>query len=311
MRAVFFGTPDLAVPALEAVAARHEVAAVVCQPDKPQGRSSRLVPPPTKVWAEVHGIAVAQPKTLNDGRFESWLRDQRPDACPLVAYGRILKQPILDVPPHGFINMHPSMLPEYRGPSPIQTAILDGKTRTGITIMRLDPGMDSGDVILQEEIDIRPADTTLSLSQRLGEIGAGLLVKALDLIEQGRATFTPQDHARATVTRIYSKEDGRIRWEMPARRIHNLVRAAVPWPVAHCLFRGEVCRVYKTEVVDETASAEPGTVTHVDKDRMLVATGEGQIAILEFQAPGKKPMPMGDYLRGHEIKVGEQFENLA
>ena len=308
MRAVFFGTPELAVPSLEAVAGRHELAAVVCQPDKPQGRSSRLVPPPTKVWAESHGVAVAQPNALNDGRFESWLREQRPDVCPLVAYGRILKQPVLDVPAHGFINVHPSMLPEYRGPSPIRTAILEGKMRTGITIMRLDAGTDSGDIILQKEVEIRPDDTTLSLSQRLGEIGAGLLVEALDLIEQGRATFTPQDHARATVTRMYGKEDGRILWELPARRIHNLVRAAVPWPVAHCLFHGEVCRIHKAEVVAENAAAVPGTVTRVEKGRVVVAAGEGQVAILEFQAPGKKPVGMGDYLRGREIKVGERFD---
>lgn len=311
MRAVFFGTPELAVPSLDAVAGRHELVALVCQPDKPQGRSSRPVPPPTKVWAESHGVAVTQPTALNDGRFESWLREQRPDVCPLVAYGRILKQPILDVPAHGFINMHPSLLPEYRGPSPIQTAILDGKTRSGITIMRLDAGMDTGDIILQKELEIRPDDTTLSLSHLLGDIGAALLVEALDLIDQGRATFTPQDHARATVTRMYGKEDGRIRWEMPARRIHNLVRAAIPWPVAHCLFHGDVCRIHKTELVDEPAGAAPGTVTRVEKDRVVVATGEGQLAILEFQAPGKKPMPIGDYLRGHPIQLGERFENVA
>jgi methionyl-tRNA formyltransferase len=311
VRAVFFGTPELAVPSLEAVAVRHDLVALVCQPDKPQGRSSRLAPPPTKVWAESHGVAVAQPAALNDGRFESWLREQRPDVCPLVAYGRILKQPILDVPAHGFINVHPSVLPEYRGPSPIQTAILDGKTRTGITIMRLDAGTDSGDIVLQKEIEIRPDDTTRSLSQRLGGMGAQLLAEALDLIEQGRATFTPQDHARATVTRMYGKDDGRIRWELPARRIHNLVRAAIPWPVAHCLFRGEVCRIHKTEPVDEPAAAPPGTVTRVEKDRVAVATGEGQLAVLEIQAPGKKPMPMADYLRGHQVKVGDTFEDIA
>ena len=299
------------MPSLDAVAGRHELVALVCQPDKPQGRSSRPAPPPTKVWAESHGVAVMQPMALNDGRFESWLREQRSDVCPLVAYGRILKQPILDVPRHGFINMHPSMLPEYRGPSPIQTAILDGKTRTGITVMRLDAGTDSGDVILQKEVEIAPDDTTLSLSHRLGEVGAGLLVEALDLIDQGRATFTPQDHARATVTRMYGKEDGRIRWEMAARRIHNLVRAAIPWPVAHCLYHGEVCRVHKTEPIDEPAGSAPGTVMRVEKDRVVAATGEGQLAILEFQAPGKKPMPMGDYLRGHEIEAGERFEDIV
>lgn len=311
MRAVFFGTPELAVPPLEVVAGRHQLVAVVCQPDKPQGRSKRLVAPPTKVWAEAHGVPVAQPKALNDGRFEAWLREQRPDVCPLVAYGRILKQPILDVPPHGFINLHPSLLPEYRGPSPIQTAILEGRTRTGVTVMRLDAGMDTGDIILQKEMEILPDDTTLSLSERVAELGAALLVEALDLIEQGRTTFTPQDHGRATVTRMYTKEDGRIRWELPARQIDNLVRAAVPWPVAHCRFRGEVVRIHKTEPVEEPADAAPGTVTRVEKDRVVAAAGEGQLAILEIQAPGKKPMAMADYLRGHEVKLGERFEDVG
>ncbi len=309
MRIVFFGTPELAVPSLEGVARAHEVAAVVCQPDKPQGRSNKLVPPPVKVWAEEHGIAVAQPTALNDGTFERWLRDLQPDLCALVAYGRLLKQPILDIPHHGFLNMHPSLLPRHRGPSPIQTAILCGDTETGVTIMRLDAGMDTGDMLLQERAPIAPDDTTASLTERLASFGAELLVRGIGLVASGEAVFTPQDPAAATVTRRYEKQDGRIRWAASAREIHNLVRAAVPWPVAHCMFHGEVCRIHKTAPLDELTSAEPGVVMRVERDRIVVAAGSGALAVLEVQVPGKRAMAVSDFLRGHSVAAGESLED--
>lgn len=311
MRAVFFGTPDLAVPALAAVAARHDVTAVVCRPDRPHGRSKKPVPPSTKVWAAEHGIPVTQPTKLNDGTFEAWLKEQAPEVCPLAAYGRILKQPILDVPVYGFINVHPSLLPRHRGPSPIHTAILEGDEVTGVSIMRLDAGMDTGDILLQEEAPIAPDDTTASLSERLAKLGAELLVQGLELIASGRAEFRPQDHARATVTKQFEKADGRIQWAEPAARIHNLVRAAFPWPVAHCLHSGEVCRIHKTEVVHEAADATPGAVVRVEKDRVQVATGDGLLAILVFQAPGKRAMSMADFLLGRAIRVGDRFESIT
>lgn len=309
MRLVFFGTPALAVPSLSALSQRHDVAAAVCQPDRPQGRSKQPVPPPVKEWAHEHGIPVTQPVKLNDGTFETWLREQAPEVCVLVAYGRILKQAILDVPPHGFINLHPSLLPRRRGPSPIQTAILKGDSVTGITIMRLDAGTDTGDILLQESAPIEPDDTSESLSHRLGTLGAELLVRALDQIATGTAVFTPQDHARATYTKRYEKTDGRIDWSLAAVDIHNLVRAAIPWPVAHCTFKGETCRIHKTMILDERTEAAPGTVTRVEKDRVVAATGQGQLAILVFQAPGKRAMPMTDFLRGHAIHVGDRFES--
>lgn len=312
MRIVFLGTPELATPSLAAVAGRHEVTAVVCQPDKPQGRSAKLVAPPTKVWAEAHGVVCVQPTKLNDGTFEAWLREQAPDVCVLVAYGRILKQPILDVPRYGFLNMHPSLLPRHRGPSPIQTAILCGDDVTGVAVMRLDAGMDTGDILLREEYPILPEDTTASLSERLAHAGAEALVRALDLVESGTAVFIPQPTEGVTITRLYTKEDGRIRWGQSARDISNLVRAAVPWPVAHCRFRGDVCRIHRVSVINESVgtSVTPGTVIDVDRCRVHVATGKGQIAIDVFQAPGKKTMPIADFLRGQPITPGERFEDL-
>lgn len=310
LRTVFFGTPELAVPCLAAVAAAHEVTAVVCQPDKPKGRGKKLEAPPVKVWAEAHGIPVHQPEKLNDGAFEAWLRGQRPDVCVLAAYGRILKQPILDVPPHGFLNLHPSLLPKHRGASPIRSAILEGADQTGVTIMRLSMEMDAGDILLQQPEPILPDDDAETLTARLAEKGAKLMVNALALVESGNAVFTPQDHAAATFTKMFTKEDGRIRWERSARDIQNLVRAALPWPVAQTGFRGEVYRILKAVAVTGDREAAPGTVVEVQKDRLLVATGAGMLAVLEVQVPGKKAMPVEAFLRGHRIEPGERFEDV-
>lgn len=309
MRIVFLGTPELAVPSLAAVAARHVVAAVVCQPDKPQGRSKQLVPPPVKVKAGELGIPVHQPVKLNDGAFESWLREQEPEACVLVAYGRILKQPILDVPKHGFLNMHPSLLPRYRGPSPIFAAVRAGDEVTGITIMRLDAGMDTGDILVQETAPIEPADTTETLSARLADHGASMLVRALDQLASGTAVFTPQDHSQATVTRMIGKKDGDIDWNRPADEIHNLVRAAVPWPVATAVFNSHPIRIHQTQAIAEPAVARPGTVEAVEKKRILLATGEGRLALLQLQAPGKRVMTAAEFLNGNAVHPGDRFES--
>lgn len=311
MRIVYFGTPELAVPALTAVAENHDVIAVVSQPDKPKGRSKKLAPPPVKTWALDHNIPVNQPVKLNDGTFEAWLKEQAPDVCCLAAYGRILKQPILDVPLYGFMNIHPSLLPCYRGVSPIQSAVLNGDTLTGVTIMRIDIGIDSGDIVLQKEEPILPDDTSGTLTDRLAQLGADMLIETLELIENGEATFTQQDHDKATHTEFFTKKHGRIVWAEPAHKINNLVRATNPWPVAHCNFRGQVCRIQKCSIVDDPTDASPGTVTKLEKDRVMVATGDGQIAIIEFQAPGKRAMAMTDYLRGHKIEIGECFEDIV
>ncbi|HOF42146.1 MAG TPA: methionyl-tRNA formyltransferase [Candidatus Hydrogenedentes bacterium] len=310
MRVVFFGTPELAVPSMAATAASHDLVALVCQPDRPKGRGKKLEPPPAKVWALEHQVPVAQPERLNDGAFEAWLRAQAPDICLIAAYGRILKQPILDVPRYGYLNMHPSLLPKYRGPSPIRTALLNGDDVTGITIMRLTLEMDSGDILLQEEQPILPEDNWITLSERLAAKGGELLVKGVDQIAAGTARFTPQDDSKALYCRMFEKADGRIRWGSPARTIHNLVRAAVPWPVAHCSYNGDVYRIHESEVVEGSWEEVPGTVLAVEKDRVLVATGDNALGILAIQAPGKRALPIRDFLAGRSIRAGERFEDL-
>jgi len=311
VRTVFFGTPEIAVPTLRAVEALHDVVAVVCQPDKPQGRSKRPVPPPVKVAAEKLGIPVHQPTKLNDGSFEAWLREQSPDVCTIAAYGRLLKQPLLDVPPLGWLNVHPSLLPKYRGPSPIRSAILNGDTETGVTIMRLVLEMDAGDIVMQEKVTIGENENAVELAGRLGMLGADLMLKSLRLLEAGEADFQPQDPKGVVECRMFEKADGRIAWSAPAVNIHNLVRAAQPWPVAHCLFHGEVYRIHETRLVDGAATSAPGTIEEIQNDRLIVATGGGQIAITGIQAPGKRAMNVTDYLRGHKLEAGDAFADIT
>jgi methionyl-tRNA formyltransferase len=310
MRIVFFGTPELAVPTLAALHQHHQVTAAVCQPDKPRGRGKTPESPPVKRFAEEHRIPVVQPAKLNDGAFETWLRDQAPDLCALVAYGRLLKQPILDVPAHGFLNVHPSKLPAYRGPAPIQGALLDGLTETAVTIMQLDAGMDSGPILLQEPLPIDPDDNAGTLTEKAGELGAKLMLEAIALIEAGHAAFTPQNDADATYTKLLEKKDGRIDWSQTAARIHHLIRAATPWPGAQTQLNGKPIRILRSRVIDDTAGA-PGEVVQADRSGLHVATGGGQLAILELQVAGKSPLGFVEFLNGARIAPGARFESLA
>lgn len=309
MRIVYFGTPALAVPTLAALAPDHEVAAVVTQPDRPRGRSGKPEPPEVKVWAEGRGLPVHQPEKLHDGTFESWLRAMRPELCVVAAYGRLLKQPVLDVPPCGWLNLHPSLLPRWRGPSPIQTAILEGDTITGVTIMRMVLEMDSGDIVLQESTPIGPNETADELSGRLAEMGAAAMSKAVGLLERNALSPVPQDPALVTMSTMFEKERGRIRWADPAKRIHDQARACNPWPAAQCLFRGQVCRILGTEPLSGTPGAEPGVIVEVCRDRLIAATGGGLLAVLRLQLPGKKPLDADAFLRGTPVQAGERFED--
>lgn len=310
MRTVFFGTPELAVPIVDAVHARHAVSAVVCQPDRPKGRSGRPSPPPVKVWAQERGIPVLQPETPNTEAFVQALRDLRPDMCVVAAYGRLVKQVLLDIPPLGWLNVHPSLLPRWRGPSPIQTSILEGDKETGVTIMRMTLEMDSGDLLEQRRTPIFPEETAENLTGRLAVMAAEMMPGQMDRVLDGTAVFTPQDPGRVTYCKMFRKNHGFIRWGGPAGRIHNRVRACVPWPAAQTLYNGQVCKILATRPEDGEAGAAPGTVVAAAADALRVATGDGILAILRFQAPGKKPLNMADFLRGHPIRPGERFEDI-
>ena len=310
MRIIFFGTPELALPSLSALAERHDVAGVVCQPDRPAGRSKKPVAPPVKKWSDEHGIDTTQPHKLNDGAFEAWLRAREPEVCALVAYGRLLKQPILDVPRFGFLNMHPSLLPKYRGPSPIQSAVLAGETLTGVTIMQIDAGMDSGDILMQKTLPIDQQDTAGSLSDKLATLGAEMMCVALESVASGNATYTPQEDTEATFTKMFKKEDGRIRWADSAVQIQNLVRAANPWPIAHCGFREKILRIHEARTVSGTATMSPGGIEQIASDGIVVATGEGRLALDVLQFPGKRALPVAEFMRGHRLTKDDRLEDI-
>jgi methionyl-tRNA formyltransferase len=308
MRIVFFGTADIAVPSLAALHQDHGVVAVVSQPDRPKGRSKKPEAPAVKQWALENGLEVLQPEKLNDGSFEAWLRDKNPDLCTLAAYGRLLKQPILDVPSRGWLNMHPSLLPRWRGPSPVQTALLAGDEETGVTIMRITLEMDAGDIVLQEKLSIGRSETAGELSRRAAELGGTLMSKAVTEMTEGVLEERSQDTALVTFSRMFQKDDGIIRWQEGARVIHRQILACNPWPVAQCMFKDRVLRILRSDYSDESADAAAGTVLHADKSGIYIATGEGQLIVQELQWAGKKALAVDAFLRGTPVQPGDQLQ---
>ena len=311
MRIVFFGTAEIAVPCLASLCTAHEIAAVVTQPDRPKGRSKKPDPPEVKVWALEHGLEVVQPEKLNDGNFERWLREKKPELCALAAYGRLLKQPILDVPLRGWLNMHPSLLPRWRGPSPVQTALLAGDDVTGVTIMRITLEMDAGNIVLQEKLPVGRTETAGELSRRAADLGGRLMAQAVAQMETGKLTEYPQEHDQATFSRMLQKEDGIIRWDREAASIHNQIRACNPWPVAHCLFRDRMLRLLRSDYSEKSHSALPGTVIQADRQGIVVATGKGCLTITELQWAGKNPLAVDAFLRGTPVRPGDCFQEVT
>lgn len=298
MRIIFMGSAELACPCLEALARlpSHEIVAVVTQPDKPKGRDLKLSPPPVKVTAEKLGLPVQQPAKMKDPAAQEALRALRPDLIAVVAYGQILPKAVLDLPSRGCINVHTSLLPRWRGASPIQHAILAGDPETGVTTMYLNEKMDEGDIILQRPEPIRPDDTSGVLHDRLAKIGAELLVETVLLENPPRR---PQDHTLTTYAKKLAKEDGRVDWTKPAVEIERLVRAFNPWPGAHTFVGDLMLKILCSGFVPGV-SAPPGTVL----PGFVVATGAGGLRILELQPAGKRRMSAEEFLRGHKIGAG-------
>lgn len=311
MRVVFFGTPEFAARSLrEVLASRHEVVAVVTQPDRPRGRGRKLSRSPVKDLALDAGLEpVLQPVTTTEPEFLSAVKALGADLFTVVAYGEILKRDVLGLPPHGAVNVHASLLPKYRGSSPIQAALLNRDEETGITTIYMDEGMDTGDIVLQEQVEIEPEDIAGTLHDRLAKVGARVLVRTLDEIEAGTAKHSPQDHSRATYTSKIRREDGLVDWSASSRAIHNRVRAMNPWPGAYTSWRDTTLRVLKTRVPSESEVAEhsPGTVLRSDESALEVCTGDGVVQLVEIQLPGGKPLGWREFLRGNQIEVGEQL----
>jgi methionyl-tRNA formyltransferase len=307
MRIVFFGTPAFAVASLQAlIQGRFTVAGVVTQPDKPQGRSrSELVPPPVKVAAQSQGIPVLQPIRPAGDVFTTSLRRLEPDLGIVVAYGHILRPEVLSIPPRGMINVHASLLPRYRGAAPVQHAILKGETETGISIMQMDEGLDSGPVLHRVATPIGPDETSGSLSNRLAEIGATALVEALSLMAGGLARPQPQDHSRATYAPKIDREMARVAWERDATTLARQVRAFDPAPGAWTMANGCMLKLFGAREVP--GAGEPGTVLAAG-DRMVVAAGRGAVAVNEVQPAGKTRLTVEAWVRGRGISPGQRLE---
>ena len=297
------GTPEFAVPSLQAlIESEDEVIAVVTQPDKPKGRGLEVAPPPTKVPAEIHGIHVLQPQKIKTDDFFNELKKFNPDLICVAAYGKILPKNILDLPPYGCANVHASLLPQYRGAAPINWAIIRGEKITGITTMKMDEGMDTGDMLLKKELPIEDEDTGETLSQKLSHIGAALLIETIKLLKEGKLNPIPQDHSQATYAPILKKEHGKIDWEKPAEEIKNLIRGTLPWPGAYTTLGGKPLKIYRARVSEGVG--KPGEVIKSDSWILKVATGKDALDILELQVEGGKRLKAEEFLRGRNIKEG-------
>ena len=309
MRILFMGTPDFAVASLRRlVEDGHEICGVFTQPDKPKNRGHKLAFSPVKEYALSQGLTVYQPTKLRDGTALELIRSLAPELTVVAAYGRILPEDILAAPKLGSINVHSSLLPKYRGAAPINWAVLNGDAVTGVTTMRMDEGLDTGDMILKEEVKIRADETGGSLFDRLSEVGAKLCVRTMEAIDAGTATYTPQDNSQATHTAKIYKEMGSIDWKQGAKEIECLIRGLDPWPSAYNRLGDKMLKIWKAQVVSEESGAEPGCIVKVEKDHILVQTGKGMLAIRELQLEGKKRMPVEAFLNGYEIEEGTYFK---
>lgn len=305
MRIVFMGTPDFAVPCLQRLLEDgHEVPAVFTQPDKPVGRHAVLTPPPVKQLALSHGIPVYQPTKMRDGTVAALLRELAPDCLVVVAYGRILPQEILDVPPRGCVNIHGSLLPRYRGAAPIQWSVIRGETVTGVTSMFMDAGMDTGDIIDTLTTPIGENDTAGELFERLAPLGARLLSTTLAAIADGTVTRRPQNDAEATMAPMLEKAMGRLDLTRPAQELHNQVRGMNPWPGAFCTAGGKTLKIHETRVA--AGSGAPGTLLCADP--VTVACGEGALQLVTVQPEGKPRMAAEAWLRGARLPQGARLE---
>lgn len=304
MKIIFMGTPDFAVPCLEKlIEAGHEIPAVFTQPDKPRGRKMVMTPPEVKVCAMDHGLTVFQPKTLRDGEAMKIIEEIRPDCIVVAAYGKILPKEILDLPRYGCINVHGSLLPKYRGSAPIQWSVINGEKETGVTIMQMAEGVDTGDMLYQKAIPIQIDDTAESMFDKLSVLGGEMIAEALDKLERGELRAEKQDETLATHAPMLDKTISEINWHKSALEVHNLVRGLYSWPIAQTTLHGKRLKIYRTSL--GKGSGEAGSV--ISTDPLTIACAEGSVVIEELQLEGKKRMDAKTFLIGHPLKSKEKL----
>ncbi|HEU5192738.1 MAG TPA: methionyl-tRNA formyltransferase [Methylomirabilota bacterium] len=309
MRVLFYGTPAFALPTLEALLGAHEVVAIITQPDKPAHRGQRLTPPPVKERALAAGVPVLQPPRLRDPGWPERLAEHRADVAVVVAFGQILPKAVLDVPARGSINVHASILPRYRGAAPIAWAIIRGERETGITTFQMDPGMDTGAMLLREATPIGSDETAGELAARLAPLGAAVLLRTLAGLDA--ITPTPQDHAQATLAPRLKKEDGRLRLLEPARALAARVRGCNPWPGAALATPGGRLMIWRAAAVPHPATEAPGTLVTTGPGSTAIVTGDGLLLPVEVQPENRKAMAWEDFLRGARLRPGDRVREVA
>lgn len=309
MKILFMGTPEFAAEALRClIAAGHEITAVVTQPDKPKGRSGELLPPPVKVCAADHGIPVLQPRRIKASEAVGRLRDYPADVYVVAAFGQILSQEILDIPRLGCLCIHASLLPRYRGASPMQHAIMDGEEKTGVTIMQMDAGVDTGDMLYKKELCLAPDETYETLHDKLKVLGGEAICEALPLLEQGRLVPEKQDDALSCYASLIDKSMGALDFERPAPELERLIRGLTPWPGTYTGYKGRQLKIWRAEAVSAKRRGEPGEILETDKESVTVAAGEGALRVYELQLEGRKRMNAHDFLLGVKMQPGERLE---
>ncbi len=310
MNLIFCGTPEFAVPPLEQLIAENfPIELVVTNPDEPGGRGYGLKVPPVKSVAEKAGLRVFQPAKLKDPETQAYISTFRPDAIVVVAYGHILPKWMIDLPRLGCVNLHASLLPKYRGAAPIQWALIRGERTTGVTTMKIDPGLDTGDILLEREVEIRDDDTTETLSKRLSSLGAELMVETLRRLDRGEIAPRPQDHERATFAPMLRKEDGRIDWKLEAQAIAWRVRGLAPWPGASATFRGKLLHIWSAAPATARApeGLEPGTLVAGGGELSVVCGGGTLLEVKELQLEGRKRLSARDFMNGVRLTPGEKL----
>lgn len=305
MKIVYMGTPEFAVPALRALFEKgYEIPIVISQTDKPKGRGNKLQQTPVKELAISLGLNVHQPEKVNDTETIELIKSVQPDFIIVAAYGQILQEELLSIPKYECLNIHASILPKYRGAAPINWAIINGDSITGITIMKMEKGLDSGPMILKSETKINNDDTAEELHDRLSVMGAELVIKAIEDIKFGKASYTPQDHSESSYAPMLYKNTGRIDWSKPSEKIRNLIRGLIPWPNAFTFYKDERVRILMADSIKYNHNILPGTIVKADKEGIKVAVGDGFVVIKQIQFPNKKPMDVSAYLLGNKIDEG-------
>lgn len=310
LRIIFMGTPEFACPTLKKLIERgEEVIAAVTQPDRPKGRGQKLLPPPVKVLAEEHGIPVLQPVKVRAPEAIGQIRALNPDLIVVVAFGQILPQSLLDIPRHGCINIHASLLPRYRGAAPLNWCLINGETETGITTMQMDAGLDTGDMLVKRAIPIDPDEDAQSLHDRLSQLGGETIDETLDLLQAGKLVREKQDDSLTCYAPMLKKEDGLIDWTREAARIKNQVRGLTPWPGAYTLLEGKTLKIGRVSVEEE--SGAPGEILRAGKDGIVVACGAGSLRIGELQLEGRKRLGAAEFLAGCRLEPGTRLGAAA